>query len=67
MNFDLIDCKFEFVSGKTNFIDMEGTGKTLTIENCTATLDGGTADVADFVGGGKLAQNTVIIDGVVLS
>ena len=28
MNFDLIDCKFEFVSGKTNFIDMEGTGKT---------------------------------------
>lgn len=60
MNFDLIDCKFEFVSGKTNFIDMEGTGKTATITNCTATLDGVATDVSNFVGGSKLAQNTVI-------
>ena len=59
-NTTLIDCKFEFVSGKTNFIDMEGVGKTLTITNCTATLDGADADVADFVGGSKLAQNTVV-------
>ena len=56
---NLIDCTFEFVSGKTNFIDMEGTGKTLTITNCTATLDGVDANVADFVGGSKLDQNTV--------
>jgi len=60
----LINCTFNYVSGKTNFIDMEGTGKTLTITGCTATLDGVAADVADFVGGSKLAQNTVIIDGV---
>ena len=53
-------CTFNYVSGKTNFIDMEGTGKTLTIENCTATLDGAAADVKDFVGGSQLANNTVI-------
>ena len=56
----LKDCTFTFESGKTNFIDMEGTGKTLTIENCTATLDGAAADIKDFVGGSKLAENTVI-------
>ena len=54
------DCEFNFSSGKTNFIDMEGVGKTLTIENCTATLDGSDADIRDFVGGSKLADNTVI-------
>ena len=59
-NTNLIDCEFEFVSGKTNFIDMEGTGKTLTITGCTATLDGEAADVADFVGGSMLEENTVI-------
>ena len=63
-NTELKDCTFNYVSGKTNFIDMEGTGKTLTITNCTATLDGAAANVANFVGGSKLAQNTVIIDGV---
>jgi hypothetical protein len=56
----LKDCTFNFISGKTNFIDMEGTGKTLTIENCTATLDGAAADIKDYVGGSKLADNTVI-------
>ena len=59
-NTDLINCKFNYVSGKTNFIDMEGTGKTLTIDGCTATLDGAEIDIADMVGGSKLAQNTVI-------
>ena len=55
------DCTFNFISGKTNFIDMEGTGKTLTIENCTATLDGAAANVSDFIGGSQLANNTVVI------
>jgi len=58
----LKDCTFEYVSGNTNFIDMEGTDKTLTITNCTATLDGKAADIVDFVGGSKLANNTVIIN-----
>ena len=57
------DSKFVFKSGKSNFIDLEGTGKTMIINNCIATLDGATADVATFVGGSKKAQNTVIIDG----
>lgn len=59
----LKDCKFVYNSGKTNFIDMEGTGKTLSITNCTATLDGTETPVIDFVGGSKLANNTVILDG----
>ena len=58
----LKDCTFNYVSGKTNFIDMEGTGKTLTIENCTATLDGAAAQIEDFIGGSQLANNTVIIN-----
>lgn len=62
-NTNLINCTFNYVSGKTNFIDMEGTGKTLTLTNCTATLNGEAVNVSDFVGGSKLAQNTVIIDG----
>ena len=57
---NLINCRFEYVSGKTNFIDMEGTGKTLTITNCTATLDGAAVSVSDFVGGSKLSENTVV-------
>ena len=60
----LKDCEFNFVSGKTNFIDMEGIGNTLTINNCTATLDGEEANVLDFVGGSKLNQNTLIVDGM---
>ena len=60
-NTNIVNCTFNYVSGKTNFIDMEGTGKTLTITNCTATLDGAAAKVADFVGGSKLAENKVII------
>ena len=60
-NTNIVNCTFNYVSGKTNFIDMEGTGKTLTITNCTATLDGAAANVADFVGGSKLNDNTVII------
>ena len=62
----LKDCNFVFVSGKTNFIDMEGTEKTLTITNCTATLDGAAVDVKKFIGGSKLAENTVVVDGVTL-
>ncbi|MBE5731928.1 MAG: hypothetical protein E7353_02730 [Clostridiales bacterium] len=54
---------FNFKSGKTNFIDMEGTGKTLSIEGCVAYMDGAEANVLDFVGGSKLAQNTVIFNG----
>lgn len=60
---ELINCTFNYTSGHTNFIDMEGTGKTLTITNCTATLDGAAANVVNFVGGSKLANNTVIVDG----
>ena len=59
----LTDCQFNYISGKTNFIDMEGTGKTLTITNCTATLDGVAKPVTDFVGGSKINQNTVILNG----
>ena len=58
----LTGCQFNFISGKTNFIDMEGIGKTLTITNCTATLDGVAKPVTDFVGGSKIDQNTVILD-----
>ena len=61
----LTDCQFIFISSKTNFIDMEGTGKTLTITNCTATLDGVAEPVTDYVGGSKRDQNTVILDGKV--
>ena len=57
----LKNCSFVYVSGKTNFIDMEGTGKTLTIENCTATLDGAATEISNFIGGSKLANNTVVI------
>jgi hypothetical protein len=61
-NTNLINCTFNFVSGKTNFIDMEGTGKTLKITNCKATLDGVDANIADYVGGSKLAANTVVYE-----
>ena len=59
-NINLIDCTFNYVSGKTNFIDMEGSGKTLTITNCKATLDGAEVNISGFVGGSKLSQNTVV-------
>jgi len=59
-NITLVDCTFNYVSGKTNFIDMEGIGKTLTITNCKAYLDGVETDISNFVGGSKLAQNTVV-------
>ena len=65
-NTNIDNCTFNYVSGKTNFIDLEGTGKTLTITNCTATLDGAAANVANFVGGSKLAENTVVTDGAVM-
>ena len=60
-NTNVVNSTFNFVSGKTNFIDMEGTGKTLKITNCTATLDGVAKNVVEFVGGSKLADNTVVI------
>ena len=49
-NTNLINCTFNFKSGKTNFT------------NCTATLDDAAANVADFIGGSKLAENTVVFE-----
>ena len=60
-NINLVNCTFNYVSGKTNFIDMEGTGKTLNITGCVAKLDGVETDISAFVGGSKLAENTVVI------
>ena len=61
-NTNLVNCTFNYVSGKTNFIDMEGTGKTLKITNCKVYLDGVEADIKVYVGGSKLAENTVIYE-----
>ena len=61
-NTNLVNCTFNYVSGKTNFIDMEGTGKTLKITNCKVYLDGVEADIKNYVGGSKLAENTVIYE-----
>ena len=66
-NTNLINCTFNFNSGKTNFIDMEEVGKTLTITDCKATLDGKAAAVQSFVGGSKLADCTVVFDGLTLT
>ena len=63
-NIDIKDCKFNYVSGKTNFIDFEEAGKTMNITNSTATLDGAVADIKDFIGGTYVGQTTVSIDGV---
>ena len=61
----LIDCTFNFVSsGKTNFIDFEATGCTLTINNCVAKLDEVNSDISNFIGGTYVDDTTVIIDGV---
>ena len=62
MNTEIVNCHFVFISGKSNFVDMEKAGKTLTIRNCTATLDGTEADIADFVGGSKLNDCTLVIE-----
>ena len=62
MNTEIVNCHFVFISGKSNFVDMEEAGKTLTIRNCTATLDGTEADIADFVGGSKLGDCTLVIE-----
>ena len=59
---DLVNCTFNYVSGKTNFVDLEAAGKTLTITNCTATLDGNPANIADYVGGSKKGECTVVIE-----
>jgi hypothetical protein len=61
-NTNLVNCTFNYVSGKTNFIDMEGTGKTLKITNCKVYLDGNEVDIKNFVGGSKLSVNTVIYE-----
>ena len=63
----LKDCKFEYRSGKSNFIDFEAAGKNLTITNCTATLDGEPANVIDFVGGTYVNQTNITVDGVTLA
>ncbi|MBR2080295.1 MAG: right-handed parallel beta-helix repeat-containing protein [Oscillospiraceae bacterium] len=60
MNTNLINCEFVYENGKTNFIDMEGTGKTLSFTGCTATLDGNAVEVSTMVGGSMLTQNTVV-------
>ena len=60
----LTDCTFNFVNGKTNFIDFEAAGMSLTITNCTATLDGTAVNVLDFVGGTYKDQTTITVDGV---
>ena len=60
----LTDCTFNYISGKTNFIDFEAAGKSLTITNCTATLDGAVANVLDFVGGTYRDQTNITVDGV---
>ncbi|MBQ4268234.1 MAG: leucine-rich repeat domain-containing protein, partial [Clostridia bacterium] len=60
---NLINCTFNYKSGKSDFIDMEGTGKTLNITNCVATQDGETINIISKIGGSQLAQNKVIIDG----
>ena len=62
MNTEIVNCHFVFISGKSNFVDMEEAGKTLTIRNCTATLDGTEADIADFVGGSKLDDCILVIE-----
>ena len=59
---ELVNCTFNYVSGKTNFVDLEEAGKTLTITNCTATLDGNPANIADYVGGSKKGECTVVIE-----
>lgn len=53
---------FVFKSGKTDFVDLEADGLTLTITNCTATLDGAATDIANFVGGSKKGGCTVVIE-----
>ena len=60
-NTNLVNCTFNFVSGKTNFVDLEEVGKTLTITNCTANLDGVAVNIADYVGGSKKNDCTVTI------
>ena len=62
MNTEIVNCHFVFISGKSNFVDMEMAGKTLTISNCTATFDGAEANIADFVGGSKLGDCTLVIE-----
>ena len=62
LNTEIVNCHFVYLSGKTNFVDMEEAGKTLTIRNCTATLDGTEANIADFVGGSKLNDCTLVIE-----
>jgi hypothetical protein len=58
VNTNLIDCKFEYVSGKTNFIDFEAAGKTLNITNCTA--DGNYNGIVRDKGG---KNATINVDG----
>lgn len=60
----ITDSTFNYKSGKSDFVDMEGEGKTLTINNCVAYQDGEEIDIFTKVGGSKLDKNTVIIDGV---
>ena len=60
----LTNCTFNYLSGKTNFIDFEAADKSLTITNCTATLDGEAVNVLDFVGGTYRDQTNITVDGV---
>ena len=60
---NLINCTFNYLSGKSDFIDFEKAGRTLTVTNCTATQDGEEIDIFSKIGGSKLAECKVIIDG----
>ena len=59
----LKNCKFEYRSNKSNFVDFEAAGMKLEIENCTATMNGEEASILDFVGGTYKSQTTIIVDG----
>lgn len=63
---ELNGCTFEFVGEGSEFIDYEAAGRTLTINDCTATMNGEAMDVADKLGGTHIAQTTITIDGVVV-
>ena len=47
---------------KNSGVVAEAAGKTLTIKNCTATLDGAAANIADYVGGSQEGNCTVTIE-----
>ena len=61
---ELNDCKFEFTGVGSEFVDFEAAGQTLTVTNCSATKNGVAIDLVDMIGGSKISQTTITIDGV---